>query len=68
MIQGSEDAVLWLQLSEPLTVGMFGDLRAKKREGKRRTGDGRREKRERARERRKEEYSLHSLTLPNTNN
>lgn len=27
MIQGSEEAVLWLQLSEPLTVGMFGDLR-----------------------------------------
>lgn len=26
MIQGSEDAVLWLQLSEPLTAGMFGDL------------------------------------------
>lgn len=29
MIQGSEDAVLWLQLSDPLTVGMFGDLRGK---------------------------------------
>ena len=31
MIQGSEDAVLWLQLSEALTAGMLGDLRGKKR-------------------------------------
>lgn len=31
MIQGSEEAVLWLQLSEPLTVGMFGDLRGEKK-------------------------------------
>ena len=29
MIHGSVDAVLWLQLSEPLTVWMFGDLRGK---------------------------------------
>lgn len=38
MIQGSEDAVLWLQLSEPLTVGMLGDLggrgRVRTRSGK----------------------------------
>lgn len=31
MIQGSEDAVLWLQLSEALTAGMLGDLRGKRR-------------------------------------
>lgn len=35
MIHGSEDAVLWLQLSEPLTVGMLGDLRRNKKERKR---------------------------------
>lgn len=33
MIQGSEEAVLWLQLSEPLTVGMVGDLRKMGRGG-----------------------------------
>lgn len=41
MIHGSEDAVLWLQLSDPLTVGMFGDLRRKvkkKNETKAQTG------------------------------
>lgn len=42
MIQGSEEAVLWLQLSEPLTVGMFGDLRGEKR--KRRVNTERRKR------------------------
>lgn len=36
MIQGSEDAVLWLQLSEPLTVGTLGDLRRGETRRKRR--------------------------------
>lgn len=49
MIQGSEEAVLWLQLSEPLTVGMLGDLREKGKKMKwkrRRKTDNKSEERE----------------------
>lgn len=43
MIHGSEDAVLWLQLSAPLSVGMFGDLRVKEVKIERKTGRSERE-------------------------